>query len=99
MSAGILQTFWDILPWTAGSLKMVPTGCPATSVTNWLCTLGNTPEERISRKYSGGRLKSRTVFQSFSKIILQYAYAVLKTLCPLLGLIFVKPFHVFLGTQ
>jgi hypothetical protein len=34
-------------------------GCPGTSVSNYLPTLHNIPEEQISHLHSGGSLKSR----------------------------------------
>jgi hypothetical protein len=44
---------------TSWPLKMGPIYCPETSVKDYHSTLRNTPEERRSHQYRGGRLKSQ----------------------------------------
>ena len=46
-------------PWAASPLKMEPIGCPETTVTNYISTLLNIPEERRFHLHGGGSLKSR----------------------------------------
>jgi len=62
-------TFWDKLPVQSSKvepLKMGPIGSPETSVINYHYSLRNNPEERSSRLFHGGNLKSgkcRKVFK------------------------------------